>query len=122
MVQVFARFIMRVRRGISWLIKQEGSPGERARGLAVGVFSGCFPFFGFQTFLGIILAYFLKVNHLLEVAGTWISNPITYIPLFWINYKVGSFMLGQATNDQFLNQFSFLPVFLTDRILQLISV
>ena len=31
-----------------WIWKYEGTPAERARGLAVGIFSGCFPFFGFH--------------------------------------------------------------------------
>ncbi|MFO0103826.1 MAG: DUF2062 domain-containing protein, partial [Cyanobium sp.] len=61
---------------LSWL-------GERARGLAAGIFCGCFPFFGLQTLLGIGLASVLRGNHLLAAAGTWISNPFTYVPLYW---------------------------------------
>ena len=80
-------FIQRIRKFASWLWMQEGTAGERARGIALGVFSGCFPFFGFQTLIGIILARLFKGNLLLAAAATWISNPLTYIPLFWLNYK-----------------------------------
>ena len=31
---------------------------------------------------------------LLAAAGTWISNPFTYVPLYWLNYKIGSLLLG----------------------------
>ncbi len=73
----------------------EGTPAKRARGIAVGVFSGCFPFFGLQSLIGVCLASLLKGNHLLAVIGTWISNPLTYIPLYWFNYKIGSLFLGR---------------------------
>tara|TARA_Y100001968_G_scaffold291318_1_gene295642 strand:- start:128 stop:586 length:459 start_codon:yes stop_codon:yes gene_type:complete len=89
--------LQRTRKFILWIWKQEGSAAQRARGIAVGVFSGCFPFFGLQTLLGLMLASLVKGNHLLAVAGTWISNPFTYIPLYWFNFKIGSFVLGQGT-------------------------
>ena len=37
----------RLQRGLQWIWAQEGSPACRARGLAAGVFCGCFPFFAF---------------------------------------------------------------------------
>ncbi|CAK6688700.1 hypothetical protein IFHNHDMJ_00460 [Synechococcus sp. CBW1107] len=83
-----------IQRAGVWLWHQEGSPGQRARGLAAGVFCGCFPFFGVQTLLGIALASVMRGNHLLAAAGTWISNPFTYVPLYWINYRIGSLLLG----------------------------
>ena len=84
----------RVQRGFQWLWRQEGSPGQRARGLAAGIFCGCFPLFGIQTLLGIGLASVVRGNHLLAAAGTWISNPFTYVPLYWFNYRVGVLFLG----------------------------
>jgi uncharacterized protein (DUF2062 family) len=84
----------KVRQAIEWLWRQEGSHGQRARGLAAGVFMGCFPIFGFQTLLGVALASLVRGNHLLAVAGTWISNPITDLPLIWINYQLGCLLLG----------------------------
>jgi uncharacterized protein (DUF2062 family) len=86
-----------VRRGrdlLLWLWAQEGSHGQRARGLAAGIFCGCFPFFGLQTLLGIALASAVRGNHLLAAAGTWISNPFTYVPLYWCNYRLGCWLLG----------------------------
>jgi len=84
---------------------QNGSPFFNAKGLAIGVFSGCFPFFGFQTLLGIFFAKLAKGNIVLAAIGTWISNPFTYIPLYYLNYKVGSFFLNNSSNN--LNEKSF---------------
>ena len=92
------RFRTRLQRGIHWLWSQEGSPGERARGIAAGVFCGCFPFFGLQMVLSVALASLVRGNHLLAAAGTLVSNPLTYVPLYWFNYKVGCWLLGPATN------------------------
>jgi len=78
---------------------QKGSPIFNAKGLAIGVFSGCFPFFGFQTLIGVFLAKLAKGNIFLAAIGTWISNPFTYIPLYYFNYKVGSIFLTNAPNN-----------------------
>ena len=55
---------------------------------------GCFPFFGLQIVLGIALASVVRGNHILAAAGTWISNPFTYLPLYWFNYHLGCLLLG----------------------------
>ena len=78
---------------------QNGSPFFNAKGLAIGVFSGCFPFFGFQTLIGVFFAKLAKGNIFLAAIGTWISNPFTYIPLYYFNYKVGSIFLNNSPNN-----------------------
>ena len=95
---------MRFKRDISFkkilslFRHQNGSPFFNAKGLAIGVFSGCFPFFGFQTLLGVFFAKLAKGNIVLAAIGTWISNPFTYIPLYYFNYKVGSIFIRNSTN------------------------
>ena len=81
---------------LSLFLKQNGSPFFNAKGIAVGVFCGCFPFFGFQTILGLFLARVAKGNLFLAAIGTWISNPFTYVPLYYFNYKVGSSLLKNS--------------------------
>ncbi|MGC6482360.1 MAG: DUF2062 domain-containing protein [Synechococcus sp.] len=86
----------RCQRVCTRIWRMEGSPGQRARGLAAGIFCGCFPFFGLQTLLGTALAHVVRGNHLLAAIGTWISNPLTYVPLYWFNYHVGHALLQGA--------------------------
>ena len=76
-----------------------GSPFFNAKGLAIGVFSGCFPFFGFQTLIGVFFAKLAKGNIFLAAIGTWISNPFTYIPLYYFNYKVGSIFFNTSSTE-----------------------
>ena len=95
---------MRFKRDISYkkilslLRNKNGSPFFNAKGLAIGVFSGCFPFFGFQTLIGVFLAKLTRGNVYLAALGTWISNPFTYIPLYYFNYKVGSIFFNTSSN------------------------
>jgi len=83
---------------LSLFLQQTGSPFFNAKGIAIGVFCGCFPFFGFQTLFGIFLAKLAKGNIFLAAIGTWISNPLTYVPLYYFNYKVGKFFFKNSPN------------------------
>jgi uncharacterized protein (DUF2062 family) len=83
-----------LRRKVLWIWSQEGSPSTLARGLAAGVFTGCLPFFGLQIVLGVALASAMRGNRLLAAAGTWISNPLTTLPICWLNYQLGVVLLG----------------------------
>lgn len=83
-----------IKKGLKWLWEHEGSAGKRARGLAAGIFTGCFPIFGLQIVFGVALASLVRGNQLLAAAGTFVSNPFTYVPLYWVNYQLGALILG----------------------------
>ena len=87
----------RVRHAVNYLWQQNGTAGQRARGLGVGIFCGCLPLFGFQIILSIVVANLLRGNRLLAAAGTLVSNPFTYIPLYWFNYRVGEALAGSKS-------------------------
>ncbi len=83
-----------LRLGRYWYLRlqRRRNPHRLARGLAAGVFVGMFPLFGLQTILGILLATLLQGDQLVAVLGTWISNPLTYIPIFTFNFLVGRWL------------------------------
>lgn len=83
-----------LRRLYRRVMAMQGTPEYLARGLSVGVFAGCFPFFGFQMLIGVSFAVLFRGHKLLAVAGTWVSNPFTYIPIYLFNYKLGRWLLG----------------------------
>ena len=122
MRKIFFNLIKRIRKLISWLWNQEGSPSKRALGFGVGIFSGCFPFFGLQTLMGVFLARIFKGNKIFAAIGTWISNPFTYVPLYYLNYRVGSILLnidkniGDLTNIA-TNQLWFQGWYISSRLL-----
>jgi len=76
------------------LIRLRSTTPAIARGLAMGVFAGLFPLFGAQTILGIGLAMLVQGNQLTAAVGTWISNPVTYVPIYLFNFRVGQLILG----------------------------
>ena len=76
------------------LLRLRGKPRVVAKGLAIGVFAGCFPFFGLQSLVSIFLAALLRGSKVAAIAATWISNPLTYVPIFIFNYKIGKLLLG----------------------------
>jgi uncharacterized protein len=75
------------------LIRLRGKPKAIATGLAMGVFAGFFPFLGLQTLIGVFLAALFKGSKVAAAAATWVSNPLTYVPIFVFNYKVGKLLL-----------------------------
>ena len=100
-----ASFLNQKKRKQSWwkrklrylylrIIRLRSTTPAIARGLAMGVFAGLFPFFGAQTLLGVLLAILVRGNKITAAVGTWISNPLTYIPIYLFNFKVGQFLLG----------------------------
>lgn len=81
-----------------WRLRRlQGRPEALARGLACGVFAGLFPLFGLQTILGVLLAIPLRGNKIMAAAGTWVSNPLTYVPIYAFNFKVGQWLLRDST-------------------------
>lgn len=73
-----------------------------ASGLALGLFIGFMPIFG-QMLIAAALAIILRVNLPVAVMGCWISNPITFAPIFFFTYKLGAWILqvpvGQHSFD-----------------------
>ena len=78
---------------LSLFLQQPADPLFNAKGAAIGIFLGCFPFVGLQTIVGVFIAKVLRGNIFLAAAGTWISNPLTFAPLYYFNFKVGSALL-----------------------------
>lgn len=84
-------------------LRLQGTPEQLARGMAAGIFSGCFPLFGFQILIGVGVATVLRGNRIMAAAATWVSNPFTYVPIFAFNYQVGLWLLGGKATQAFDN-------------------
>lgn len=75
-------------------LRMQGSPEAIARGVAAGIFAGSFPFLGFQTLIGLAIAALVRGNKVMAAVSTWISNPLTYFPIFALNFHIGRLLLG----------------------------
>jgi len=62
-------------------------------GIALGVFIGLLPLPG-QTALAIVGALLLRVSLPLAALSVWISNPLTFVPIFYFAYRVGAMLLN----------------------------
>lgn len=93
---VYRRFRRLGRYWYCRLVRMADSPERLARGFAVGIFSGFFPFLGAQIIVALLLAIPVRANKLVAALGTWMSNPLTYLPLYLFNFKVGCLVLGST--------------------------
>lgn len=63
-------------------------------GMCVGVFAAFIPL-PVQMFVAIALSLAARGNIAVAAAATWISNPFTYGPLYYVCYLIGVFFLGE---------------------------
>ncbi|WP_103069777.1 DUF2062 domain-containing protein [Aquimarina sediminis] len=76
------------------LLKSQDSPQKKALSLALGVFIGLSPLWGFHTMLVIFLAIFFKLNKVIAFAFSNVSFP-PFIPfIVFASLKFGAFILG----------------------------
>ena len=87
------------------ILRLKENPSQIARGFAAGVFAGCLPLMGVQFVISLLLSFLVKGNKFCALIGTWISNPFTYVPLFFLNFKVGKLVLNLLMPDN-ISEFS----------------
>ena len=62
-------------------------------GLWLGLFVGFLPIPG-QTILAVLGALVFRVNMPVAAIAVWVSNPITFVPIFYLAYRLGAALLG----------------------------
>ncbi len=75
------------------VLRIPASPQMIARGLAVGVFMGLMPLLPIQTLCAVVMAVLLSGSKIAAAIGTWVSNPLNYVPLYIAYYSIGEFLL-----------------------------
>lgn len=76
-----------------WHINRKSAAG----GVAAGFFFAFFPI-PIQMVLSASCAILFKVNLPVALFATWISNPITIVPMMIFAYNTGAWILGIETN------------------------
>ena len=66
------------------------SPPAVSRGLAIGLFWAFMPM-PLQMIPAIFFCWLAFGNVAIAIICVWITNPITYVPIFYLEYKVGEF-------------------------------
>lgn len=68
--------------------------------VAVGVFWAMIPL-PLQMVAAGFFAIWLRVNLPLSVALVWLTNPLTIPPVFYFNYRIGAWLLGETHASTF---------------------
>jgi hypothetical protein len=75
-------------------LRLQGDPHSLALGVAIGLFVGTTPTIPLHSALIIILAWILRGNILAAlIAATAISNPLTWLPQYYLCWRLGSWLL-----------------------------
>ncbi len=120
--------IQKLFKSLKNLMTQYGSAKKIALGFAVGVFISITPTFGFHMILATIFSTIFRINRASAILGTWFNNPLTTPFIYYIDYKIGgyiintgggSFALKPLTIEHYISLGSsvMLPVFIGSIIL-----
>ncbi len=78
------------------VLQLDGSPHSIALGVFIGFVIGMTPTIGLQMISYVAIAAMTGANRLSGFLPIWTSNPITAVPLYYFNWRVGVFvMTGQ---------------------------
>lgn len=73
-----------------------------ARGVAIGMLCGLIPG-PLQVFGSLVLCAWLRGNVIAAAVATFYTNPLTIVPLYWLAFQVGAFLLpGQQAIPPFV--------------------
>lgn len=68
-----------------------------ANATAIGLFVTFMPM-PFQMVVSAVLAILIRGNLPIAIALVWLSNPLTMVPIFYVAYKLGGWLLGMPPN------------------------
>src|SRR5688572_15336246 len=96
-IRARGRYLLRAtRRFVLHHVLHADDPPERlARGAAVGMFAAILPIFGFQSAAVILFAWLLRANKVVGLPLVWISNPVTFVPIYYPAYVIGAILMGK---------------------------
>jgi len=61
--------------------------------LWLGLFLGLLPIPG-QTMIAVLGAFAMRINIPIAAIAVWISNPVTFVPIFYLAYRLGATILN----------------------------
>jgi uncharacterized protein (DUF2062 family) len=96
----------RPRQVLRRVLALDDSPHCKALGVAIGMFVGLTPTVGLQIVIVLTLAWLTRrlfsFNVSAALVTVYVSNPVTVLPIYWLNYQVGTlFVAGHANRETF---------------------
>jgi len=87
------RYWGRLRLIVLKLLRLRDTPGSIAWGMAWGFFVGMTPTMGAQMYIAALSAPLVRANIFSAVLAVWITNPWTFLPIYYANYRCGIWLL-----------------------------
>jgi uncharacterized protein (DUF2062 family) len=69
-----------------------------ARAVAIGLFFGLLLPVA-QFLFAVIAAIALRAHVAIAAAFTLVTNPLTFAPIYWLAYRIGTWLMGQGMDD-----------------------
>ncbi len=82
------------------VLHADDPPHRLALGIAVGMFVTLLPLIGIQMMLSVFLAWLVRANKLVGIPLVWISNPVTFGPIYYPCYRLGCAILGEPVVNE----------------------
>lgn len=71
------------------------SPEQTALAFAIGVFIAFCPLYGLHMVLAVLCAWWFGLNFIAILAGAFVNNPWTVVPILGATYWTGALLLGR---------------------------
>lgn len=85
--------LRRLREMLHTLLMLDDTPHRIALGMAIGLFIAWTPTVGIQMLLSIPITWLARANRIAGLIGVYLSNPFTFLPMYWIDYRLGAIVL-----------------------------
>jgi uncharacterized protein (DUF2062 family) len=79
---------------VQLILSVKDTPHRLSLAFSLGIFIGMSPLLGFHTILGILVSSVFRLNRLVTLAGVFVTNPWTIIPIYTFSTWVGARCLG----------------------------
>lgn len=85
---------MALRDRLRGILYVKDTPHRIASSFAFGVFWGISPLIGLHTMGAFFTAWLLGLNRFVAVAGSYVTNPVTMVPIFTFSIWLGTKIVG----------------------------
>lgn len=82
------------------ILHLDDTPHRIAFGVFLGFVVGATPTIGLQMIIYVTLAAIVGANKVSGILPVWLSNPVTAVPLYYSNWRIGRFLLGGEADSE----------------------
>ena len=83
---------------LRFILHTDDTPPRAALAFAIGVFIAWTPILGFHTLLALAIAFLFGLNRVAVLAGTFVNNPWTFVPIYTAAGWLGSLLTGSKVS------------------------